>query len=131
MPRASKQLLENKLWTQIQKAFIDILSSQGESNLNAFLSEFFTREEKIMFPKRLAVYLLILNGYADSEIKELLKISYETVRTLRVSLETKSENFKKNLKMRTKFERPRPKNKFLKMISIALEAKSNVKERAK
>ena len=132
MPRASKQWLDKAIWNEIHENLPVVLSSFHEKELKDFLLEFLTKEEKTMMAKRLALYLMILGDYSDAEVKEVLKISYETIRTARNSLVVKSPGFKKRLArwvMKPKsFKEP---SGFLKMLDLMLGAKSDKKSRAK
>ena len=132
MPRASKQRLETQVWEQIHKTLVEVISSHKVSDLKKFLFEFLTNEEKVMLAKRLTLYIMLLSGYSDTEIKEVLKMSYETVRTARSLMTTKSKQFKDSLtewaKEPTQEKAP---NRLLRMIEPALSAKGDMKARAK
>jgi len=132
MPRASKQWLESSVWNQIHKTLAEVLASCGEKELRKFLAEFLTSEEKTMLAKRLTLYIMLLSDYSDAEIKEVLKMSYETIRATRGLLENKSQKFRDSLEHWVKKpNKERPTNRLLKFIELALAAKSDVKARAK
>ncbi len=132
MPRASRQFLDNSVSGQIHKTLVEVLSSYNERELENFLSEFLTSEERVMLAKRLTLYIMLLSDYSDVEIKEVLKMSYETIRTTRTMLENKSQKFRSGLEDWVgKPNREMPTNRLLKFIELALAAKSDVKARAK
>jgi Trp operon repressor len=109
-----------------------VLASCGEKELRKFLAEFLTSEEKTMLAKRLTLYIMLLSDYSDAEIKEVLKMSYETIRATRGLLENKSQKFRDSLEHWVKKpNKERPTNRLLKFIELALAAKSDVKARAK
>ena len=132
MPRASKQWLENSVWNQIHKTLAEVLASCDEKELRKFLAEFLTNEEKTMLAKRLTLYIMLLSDYSDAEIKEVLKMSYETIRATKGLLENKSQKFKDGLEGWVK--KPNKEistNRLLKFIELALAAKGDMKARAK
>jgi|SRR3989344_7180314 len=132
MPRASKKLLENSVWKQIHSTLVEVISSFDEYKLSGFLSEFFTKEEKTMITKRLALYIMLLSGYSDWQIEDILKVSNETIRTTRTTLGYKSEGFKENLFGWIKPpKKTKGTNRLIKMIELALRAQSDMKARAK
>jgi len=132
MPRASRQFLDNSVWGQINETFIEVISHHKQAELKKFLAEFLTSEERVMLAKRLTLYIMLLSDYSDAEIKEVLKMSYETIRTTRILLENKSQKFRSGLEDWVgKPNREMPTNRLLKFIELALAAKSDVKARAK
>ena len=132
MPRASKRILDNTVWTEIHDTLAEVISSHDKAALEKFLFEFLTKEEKTMLAKRLTLYLMLLGGYSDTEIKEVLKISHETVRMADQSLKSKSKKFKDNLSSWLKIpRRPKSSNRLIKMVGLALSAKSDRRSRPK
>ncbi|MBI2594426.1 hypothetical protein HYW39_01885 [Candidatus Curtissbacteria bacterium] len=132
MPRASKKLLQNSVWEQIHSTLVEVISSFDEYKLSDFLSEFLTKEEKTMTSKRLALYIMLLSGYSDWQIEDVLKVSNETIRTTRTTLGYKSEKFKENLSGWIKPpKKTKGTNRLIKMIELALVAKGDMKARAK
>ncbi|MEX0621442.1 MAG: Trp family transcriptional regulator [Candidatus Woykebacteria bacterium] len=132
MPRVSRQVLGKTIWDKIQANLIEVLATFDEEAFVEFLPEFLTKEEMAMISKRLALYLMLMGGYSDTEIKEFLMVSYETIRTSRNSLGAKNPRFKEIL--RHWIEKPvrsKEPSGFLKMVELALEAKSSRKSRAK
>ncbi|OGY24864.1 MAG: hypothetical protein A2Y57_01005 [Candidatus Woykebacteria bacterium RBG_13_40_7b] len=132
MPRASKRFLDDKVWKEINETFPEVLSSFEPRGLKKFLSEFLTKEERTMVAKRLTIYLMIFGSYSESEIKETLKVSHETVRVAKESLASKSDQFKNALVLRLKkLGEKESTNRLIKMLDLALSSKSNIKARAK
>lgn len=132
MPRASKRFLDKSVWDQIHKTLTKVISSYNQAEMEKFLTEFLTKEEKIMLAKRLTLYVMLLAGYSDIEIKEVLKISFETIRSARRSLEAKSKRFREDLvSLADKPKKSGETNRLIKMLDLALSAKSDIKSRAK
>jgi len=132
MPRASKQFLDKSVWSQIHQTLAKVISSYNQPELEKFLTEFLTKEEKIMLAKRLTLYIMLLAGYSDTEIKEVLRLSFETIRSAKGFLEAKGKEFKKDLlSLSEKPKKTGETNRLIKMLDLALSAKSNVKSRAK
>ena len=132
MPRASKIQLDKFIWDKINKTFLEVISSKSEKELKVFLGDFLTQEEKVMLAKRLALYIMISAEYSDEEIKELLKISYETVRSARNLLGLKNQRFSTSLKgLVAKPKKPSENNSLINFLDAVLSAKSNMKSRAK
>lgn len=125
MPRASKQQLDTIIWQEMNVNLFNLLGSLKAKDLERFFPQLLTREERTMLAKRITLYSLILNGFADSEIKKNLKISHETIRNARLVLETKDKDFQSKLKKLIKKDSPQ----FLKFINLALRSKTSVKAR--
>ncbi len=53
-----------------------------QTELSNFLSEFFTKTEKVMFAKRLAIAVLLERGYSYREVRMILKVSFPTIRSV-------------------------------------------------
>ena len=124
--------MDNSVWGQIHKTFTEVLTSREEGELRKFLGDFLTSEERIMLAKRLTLYIMLLSDYSDTQIKDVLKMSYETIRAIRGLLDNKSQRFKDSLSDWVKKpDKKRSTNRLLKFIELALAAKSDVKARAK
>lgn len=129
MPRASKQRLDNEIWREIHQVFPEFISTFNKTELETFLEEFLTKEEKTMLAKRLVLYHLLLGGFRDYEINQHLKISLETIRLARTSLEFRGKKFRdkvKNLKLTSQTKKEQPS-----WLELALKSKSDMKARAK
>ena len=124
--------MDKPLWDEIHDNFIEVLSSFDETELDKFFLEFLTHEERTMLAKRLALYLMLLGGYSDTEIKELLKMSHETIRIARDSVQAKSPEFKERFsKWIKKPKSSKESSGLLNMVELALGARSDKRARAK
>jgi len=78
------QISKRQLGRQLEKEVYDTfwstiarLTDKGEVEL--FFSEFFTRNEKVNFSKRLPIAILLYKGYDWRSIRDLLKVSEGTI----------------------------------------------------
>lgn len=136
MGRVSKRSLNKDLYQEVEEQLSFIVSSLTDKDeINLFLSEFLTKEEKIMLDKRLILYMMLYKGMSDSQIYASLAMSRETIHWYRQVYENKSELFKKNIKKLIQRDKNkefwRKIDKLLEPFTLALEAKTNMKARAK
>lgn len=75
---------------------ISQLSNKNEIDL--FLKEFFSKTERVMLSKRLAIALLLSNGYSYRDIRKILKVSFPTVRTVQFWLDYGRGGYKQAVK---------------------------------
>lgn len=136
MGRVSKRVINKELQKELEDQLSFIISSLVDKNeINLFLDEFLTREEKIMLGKRLILYVLLYKGFTSTQIHNILGMSFETIRWYKEIYEDKTEVFKKQIDKLIKRERNiefwKKVEKVLEPFALALEAKSNMKARAK
>ncbi|MFA6397227.1 MAG: hypothetical protein WDK96_00045 [Candidatus Paceibacterota bacterium] len=80
MPHISKNKISSKLYEKIFLKLISILEKAGNKNyLNLVIRELFTKTEKIMLAKRLAIILMISDNIPQHRVVEILKVSPSTV----------------------------------------------------
>ncbi|HVF68982.1 MAG TPA: hypothetical protein VNA13_00270 [Xanthomonadales bacterium] len=136
MGRVSKKIINKDLQKQLEEqlSFI-VLSLTNRNDIDIFLSEFLTKEEKIMLGKRIVLYMLLMKGFSSSEIHATLSMSYETIRWYKQLFDTKPTVFKKQLDILIRKEKTKDLwskiDKMLKPIGLALEAKTNMRARTK
>lgn len=128
--------MEQKELERINKNLSYLISSLSKSEaIESFLNEFLTKEEKTMLSKRLVLFMLLKKGYSSSAIRSVLNLSYETVRTYQSQLDLKSKTFHKTIGRLIKRDETKELfdkiEKLMKPLTLALEAKSNMKSRAK
>lgn len=79
MPHVSKETLDEKVLQDLfNQLFKSIQKASDIRALKYFANEFFTRTEKIMLGKRLAIILLIDRGVPQHVISEQLHVSLST-----------------------------------------------------
>ena len=80
MPRVSKNKLTEKQLYEISDMFLNLISQLTVKNdVEDFLDNFLTPEEKVMLAKRLMVFIMIVSGYQTEDIKSTLHVSHETI----------------------------------------------------
>lgn len=136
MGRVSKKGLDKNLLKETGDQLAILISSLVDKNeVDLFLNEFLTKEEKIMLGKRLILYILLYKGLSDSQIHNILSVSYETTRWYRLMFENKSEIFKKYINKLIKREKSKEfwkkVEKFLEPFDLVLDAKRDMRARAK
>lgn len=136
MPRISRSRLQQKSLEEITEHFSYLISSLTKSDeIENFFSGFLTKEEKIMLAKRLVLFMMLKKAYSPQEIQATLHLSYETVRTYRDHLDLKSSAFHKTIDRLIKREKTneffKKVDQLLKPLELALQAKRNMRLRAK
>lgn len=136
MPRASKRFINRQLDEDLEEYFSILISNlNNPKEIESFFNDFLTSEEKLMLTKRLMLHLMLENNYKDFEIEQVLKISGETVRVHRNIWSKGGTAYKKVIgkiagKQKTKLFWKKIE-KMLKPLELALEAKTNMKSRAR
>src|SRR5437879_2811257 len=136
MPRVSKSPLATQQIEELSEHFTYLLTSlTNKRDIDQFLTEFLTTEEKIMMGKRLMLFILLSQKYPEPTIKRALHLSHETIRTYAHLLPTKTSQF--HILIQKLVQRQQTKN-FLKKIEHILgniqtltQVKTNMKSRAK
>lgn len=136
MGRVSKRVIGNQLKKEIEENLSFFISSLvNKDEVEVFLNEFLTKEEKIMLGKRLILYMFLQKGFTNRQIANLLLVSYETVRWYREVFQNKSNIFTKTMerlmKRESKKEFWRKVEKILEPFALVLEAQTDMKARAK
>ncbi|MBI3627895.1 MAG: hypothetical protein HY220_04120 [Candidatus Sungbacteria bacterium] len=79
MPRVSQNKISKEFEQEIISSLFRALGKLREVDASLFLSEFFTRSEKVMLAKRFMVAFFIEQGFDVIAICRILKISKSTV----------------------------------------------------
>lgn len=112
-----------------------ISSLASSSDIQHFFQTFLTEEEKVMLTKRLMLHLMLENKYSYSEITEVLSVSNETVYKHKLVWEKGDETYKTVIAKIAKKKKTSAFwlqiEKFLRPLELGLEAKTNMKARAK
>src|SRR3989338_4235769 len=132
MPRASRRPIDKNLDHELRENFASLISSlQNSYEIEGFLNDFLTKEEKIMLGKR----LMLENNYPTSNIETSLKVSRETVRVHKNIWQNAGSIYKEIISKISKKERTRQLfNKIesmLKPLDLAMRARSDMRARAK
>lgn len=84
MPQISRRTLSSKTKTDITEQFINTIAGLEKPSAQIFFNRFFTKTERLMFAKRLAIIYLLREGFSAYRIAQLLKVSQTTVHGLDV-----------------------------------------------
>lgn len=95
MPQVSRRQLskhvEQRLFTLFFKSFAKLSSP---SEIQKFLYDLLSPTEQTMLAKRLAIALLLAKGYTYETIKDILKVSQETISRVNVALNYQGEGYR-------------------------------------
>jgi len=84
MPRVSRVPIAKDVYKDLNDSFVDLISTlKDKSEIKRFLGDFLTREEKLMLEKRLALALMIKQGYRWEEIRQALRVSFTTINLMK------------------------------------------------
>lgn len=94
MAQVSRRLISPVVQKKIQALFLDcVMRCQNQDTAAAFIDALLTDTEKIMIAKRVAIALMILKGRTAEEIQDILKVSGQTVWTVRGWLAAKGSGY--------------------------------------
>ncbi len=98
MPRVSRKILHPAVKAKIQELLLDCITRCRDQKTTAdFIDDLLTDTEKVMIAKRIAVVLMILKGYPSLDIEETLKVSGQTIWTMRVWMTAKGKGYREML----------------------------------
>ena len=96
MSQVSKKHVDNKVFERIFEIFVDLLIVVNNSEkAELFLNSLLTKTEKIVLSKRLSIAFLLANEYSADHIIYLLKVSRQTVWTVKNWLDGDGKDFLK------------------------------------
>lgn len=87
----SKEVYE-RCWEIFVKSLVGVKNSDDATLL---INDLLTPTERIMMIKRLAIAVLLIQGYEYREIIKLLRVSFGTIALVRLSLDHGSGGYKK------------------------------------
>jgi Trp operon repressor len=136
MPRASKAELSKEQLVELFSDLTSLLSSfKKTGSLHRFLEELFTKEEKIMFSKRIAIYSMLFSKVPLRQIQQTLGMSDESVRIYNEKKHERSLDFQSVLKSLGSKKR---RNQFIKklekkfkIVDDILDSRTDMKARAR
>jgi uncharacterized protein YerC len=136
MPRASTRPVNENIKGELQDNFALLISSlTSPRDIQQFFETFLTSEEKTMLTKRLMLHLMLENRYTALEIAAVLGLSRDTVRIHKLVWISGGDVYKSII---AKLASKRKTSQFwksvetiLRPLEYALQAKSNMKARAK
>ncbi len=95
MAQISKLNFETSINRELYKQLLAVLAaSVNIEKINLLLSELLTNTEKVMLTKRLAIALLLENGYSYRNIRYVLHVSFPTIRSVQFWLNHGNQGYK-------------------------------------
>ena len=97
MPHISRRKVKRKVYSKMESNLVDIfLSSRSKSEIAQLINTLLTPTERVMLAKRIAIILMLNNGYSFRAIEKSLKVTLQTVmRFWKMKKEGKFSNFAK------------------------------------
>lgn len=96
MTQVSKYPVSKDVYERCWEIFIKILIGvRNSTDANLLINDLLTPTERIMMVKRLAIAVLLMQGYEYREIIKLLRVSFGTIALVKLSLEHGSGGYKK------------------------------------
>ena len=94
MTQISKRVLEKQIERKVFESFWILLAkTTNQHDVELFFSDFFTKNEKVNFAKRLSIAILLSDGYEWRSVAETLKVSLDTVGRVAVKMENPGWQF--------------------------------------
>jgi len=94
MPHVSKYRLKSYEEQKLKSAFKMILSRIGsKKDMDYFLKFLLSDTEQLMFSKRIAIAVLLKEGFAEVEIAGKLAVTKETVNRINLLMQTRGGGF--------------------------------------
>ena len=105
MTQISKRPVDKDVYYSIRDDFLWVLQSiRNPQDVKAFYYDFFTKTERLMFAKRLAVAMMLYQNFSYDEIVYILHVSTSTINRVSEWLDKGGEGTKKLLKKRIQSE---------------------------
>jgi len=80
MPQISKNPVHKDVFYEIRDDFLWTLGQlRSEEEVKSFFYDFFTKTERVMLAKRLAIAMMIHKGFTYDDIKFILHVSTSTI----------------------------------------------------
>ncbi len=94
MPQVSRRTLSRDTEKKLFAIFFKSLARlSNPTDIEKFLGDLLGPVEKTMLAKRLAIALLLARGYQYETIKDILKVSQETIARVNIALHYKGEGY--------------------------------------
>ncbi len=133
MGRVSKKTINPDLQQKLDEQLHSLVASlTNKEDIEGFLDEFLTKEEKTMLAKRLLLYMMLLKNFGTEHIHATLSMSRETIRWYREIFATKGDRFRRQVeKQLEKSELQELWSHIEEIISTVIKSKTNMKARMK
>lgn len=101
MTQLSKRPVDKDVYYSIRDDFLWVLQSiRNPQDVKAFYYDFFTKTERVMFAKRLAVAMMLHKQFSYEDIVYILHVSTSTINRVSEWLDKGGEGTKKFLEKR-------------------------------
>jgi uncharacterized protein YerC len=98
MPQISKRKVDQETLSRLGQLLMNcVVKLKTKQEAADFLGTLLTQTEKIMVVKRLGIAILILKGYENYSIEDVLKVSETTINTVKKELARSPESFRRSL----------------------------------
>ena len=105
MTQLSKRPVDKDVYNSIRDDFLWVLQSiRNPQDVKAFYYDFFTKTERVMFAKRLAVAMMLHKQFSYEDIVYILHVSTSTINRVSEWLDKGGEGTKKFLEKRMRSE---------------------------
>lgn len=95
MMQISQKYLPKKLEEKLFKLFFESLAGLSKSDdIERFLFSLISPFEKTMLAKRLGIAILLAKGYQHEDVRNILKVSQETVSRVSMALNYRGDGYK-------------------------------------
>lgn len=129
MSQVSRRILAKKVQEKMFQLFFNSLARLTDpKDVQLFLFDFLSPPEQTMLAKRFAIAILLEKGYQYEAIKDILKVSQETIARVNMSLRYKKAGYKKIVKKALQDEKIQEFFEKAEDIVIALLPRSSVKK---
>lgn len=99
MVQISQKYLSKNLENKLFELFFDSLAHLSNcSDIEKFLFSLISPFERTMLAKRLGIAVLLTKGYTQEEIRNILKVSNETVSRVNMALNYRGDGYKMVIK---------------------------------
>lgn len=128
MPQVSKRILSKDVEEKLFLIFFKSLARLSDpSDIQKFLYDLLGPVERTMLAKRLAIALLLAKGYRYESIKDILKVSQETIARVNIALNYQGEGYNLVIKKILQEEKVQAILEKIEDASIAILPDSSVK----
>ncbi|OGG01901.1 hypothetical protein A2Z33_01520 [Candidatus Gottesmanbacteria bacterium RBG_16_52_11] len=96
MSQVSNYPVNKDIFYEIRDEFLWVLADlRNADDVKAFYSDFFTKTERIMFAKRLAIAFMIRQGMKYDDIRRVLHVSTSTISAVAAWMEKGGDGVKR------------------------------------
>ena len=128
MPQVSRRHLPKSVEEKLFKVFFKSLANiSSPTDIQKFLSDLLGPVERTMLAKRLAIAILLAKGYQYETIKDIVKVSQETIARVNIALNYQGEGYKIAIRNALRDEKVQAIFEKIEDATIAMLPNSSVK----